>query len=126
MIKLYRASDDSLISEDGSNPISFTLRADLNESDSIRVYAEAEAGYIVTSTTAQPTGTTNLKWALAPDDNGSEGTYAPNGDQITLGTVENGESGRVHFWVQAEASDDEEVQVDETVTIDLEGIAEPA
>lgn len=124
MIKLYFASDDQLVSEDNSNPISVTLRSDLEESEAIRVYAQADAGFSVTGVTAQPTGSTLAKWALAPDTAGSAGTYEANGASLTLGTVGAGSGGRVHFWVRAEATNDETPTTDETVTIDLEGVAE--
>lgn len=124
MIKLYFASDDQLVTEDNTNPIEFTLRSDLEESAEVEVYAEADAGYQVTGVTAQPTGTTANKWALALDSGGSAGTYEANGASLSLGTVGAGSGNRVNFWVRAEATDDETPVNDATVTIDLEGIAE--
>lgn len=124
MIKLYFASDDSLVSEDSSSPVEFTLRADLEENDSVRLYAEADSGFEVTGTEVEPIGTTAAKWALAPDSGGSEGTYEANGDPLTLGTVGNGAGNEVFFWARAEATDDESPTNDDTVTLDVTGIAE--
>jgi len=123
-IKLYRASDDSVVSEDSSNPVAFELRADLNEEDEIRLYAQADSGYQVTDTEVDPTGTTSDKWNLAPDDNGSTGTYGADGAKIELGTVGDAEGTRVHFWAKAKATDDEDPVNDATVTLEVTGIAE--
>lgn len=123
-IKLYKASDDSVVSEQGTftNAIEFTLRADLNQEDSIRLYAMADAGYEVTTTTVTPTGTSAAKWALAPDNAGSAGTYETYGNPLTLGTVGNGD-GKVYFWAKAKATSDETPVNDVSVTLDVEGIA---
>ena len=123
-IKLFRASDDSEITTDQATPLSFTLRADLNEDDEKRIYAQADAGFSVTGTEVDPTGTTAAKWALAPDSTGSPGTYLADGAPITLGTVGAGEGGRVYFWAKAQATDDEEPVNDTTVTLEVTGVAE--
>lgn len=123
-IKLFRASDNSQISEDSSSPLSFTLRADLEESEETRVYAQADSGYQVKDTEFDPTGTSAAKWALAPDDDGSAGTYGADGTKIELGTVGDGEGSRVYFWVKAKATDDEDPVNDTTVTLEATGVAE--
>ena len=43
-IQLFFAADDQAVSEDQTNPVEFTLRADLNENNSVRLYAQADAG----------------------------------------------------------------------------------
>ena len=124
-IKIFKASDDSVVSEEGvfTNSIDFTLRADLEESDSIRLYAMADQGYSVGTTVVSFTGTSASKWALAPDSAGSEGTYEDAGDPLTLGTV-GYDTGKVYFWAKASAADDEEPINDTSVLINVEGIAE--
>ena len=123
-IKLFRASDDTQISEDASSPLSFTLRADLNEDDEKRIYAEADAGYSVTGVEVDPTGTSAARWRLAPDDGGSAGTYGAAGAEIALGTVGAGAGGRVFFWAEASAVDTEDPINDTTVTLEVTGVAE--
>lgn len=123
-IKIFRASDDSQVSEDATSPVSFTLRADLQEEDEVRLYAEADAGYSVTGTEVDPTGTTEAKWALAPDNAGSAGTYGADGALLALGTVGAGAGGRVHFWAKAKATSDEDPVNDASVTLEVTGVAE--
>ena len=123
-IKLFRASDDTQISEDASSPLSFTLRADLEEDDEKRIYAEADAGYSVTGVEVDPTGTSAARWRLAPDDNESAGTYLAAGAALTLGTVGAGSGGRVYFWAEASAVDSEDPINDDSVTLEVTGIAE--
>jgi hypothetical protein len=123
-IKLFFASNDEQVSEDQSNPVSFTLRADLEEDDEVRLYAEADAGYSVDDVEVDPTGASAEKWALAPDDNESPGTYGADGALLALGTVGEGAGGRVHFWARAKATDDEDPVNDETVTLEVTGVAE--
>ena len=123
-IKLYRASDDSQLTEDQTNPVSYTLRADLNEEDEKRLYAQADAGYQVTGVEVNPTGTTSEKWNLAPDSSGTAGTYGADGALIELGTVGDAEGTRVYFWAKAKATDDEDPVNDDSVTLEVTGIAE--
>ncbi len=123
-IKIYKASDNSEVSGSGvfTNSIDFTLRADLEEDDEIRLYALADTGYVVTSTTVTPTGTSAAKWALAPDAAGpASGTYEAYGDPLSLGTV--GDTTKVYFWAMAKATSDETPVNDTSVTLEVEGIA---
>lgn len=124
-IKLFKASNNSEVSPAGqfTNSIDFTLRADLEQTGEIRLYAEADAGYEVTGVDVTPTGTTAAKWALAPDNAGSAGTYGADGAQIALGTVGAGVGGRVFFWAKAKATVDETPVNDTSVTLNVEGIA---
>ena len=123
-IKLFRASDDSEIPTDQTTPLSFTLRADLNEDDEKRIYAQADAGYQVTGVEVNPTGTTSEKWNLAPDSAGTAGTYGADGALIELGTVGDAEGTRVHFWAKSKATDDEDPVNDDSVTLEVTGVAE--
>ena len=126
VLKMYFAEDDVQVSEQGTftNAVAFTLRADLNEQDSVRLYAMCDAGYQATTTTVEGEGTSVARWELAPDDAGSEGTYAAAGTPLSLGTVGAGEGGRVYFWARASAIDTEDIGVDNSVTLKLEGIGE--
>lgn len=124
-IKMYFAEDDTLVSPEGvfANSVDLTLRADLEETDEVRLYAKAEAGYSVADVEVIPVGTTASKWALAPDVAGSpatSGTYEADGEKIELGTVT---TTPVYFWARAKATQDEDPVNDVTVTLKLEGIA---
>lgn len=123
-MKLYRASDNTELSPSGQfgNAVEFTLRADLEESDSERLYAMADNGYEVTGVTVEPQGTTAAKWEMGADDGGSEGAYEAPGDPLTLGTVGAGSGGRVYFWVRASATDDEEISNDTSVVLRAAGV----
>ena len=123
-IKLYFAEDNSVVSENQDNPVEFTLRADLEESDEVRLYAEADTGYSVTGVEVDPTGTSAARWRLAPDDGGSAGTYGAAGAEIALGTVGAGAGGRVFFWAEASAVDSEDPVNDDSVTLEVTGVAE--
>jgi len=122
-IKLFFAANDVQVSEQGTftNAVEFTLRADLEESDSVRLYALADTGYEVTTTEVIPVGTSAAKWALAPDTDGSEGTYGADGAKIELGTV--GDTEKVYFWAKAKATSDEDPVNDTSVTLEATGIA---
>lgn len=125
-IKLYFASDDTQVSESPSltDAVEFTLRADQNEvGDPIRLYAEADEGYSVATTTVQPVGSTAGRWDLAPDEAGSPGTFLALGASLSLGTVGAGSGGRVYFHARARAVDTEDPVNDSTVTLDVEGVA---
>lgn len=124
-IGIYKVDDDSLVSEADAfvNPISFSLRADLEEADSVRLYAMADDGYAITEAVVSLVGTSAAKWSLAPDVTGAEGTYEAPGDPITLGAVGTG-AGKVYFWAKAEATDDESPTNDTSVTLSIAGVAE--
>ena len=121
---MYFAEDNSLVSEQGTfaNAIEFTLRADLEEDDEVRLYAETDDGYEAADVEVVGEGDNVARWEIAPDDGGNPGTYQPATTPLSLGTVEHGAGGRVHFWVRASAVDTEEIGVDDTVTFKLEGI----
>ncbi len=128
--KIYFASNDTLVSDKGvfDNSIDFTLRLDLEETDSVRLYCMTGEGYQTTSTTVEPdtaNGAATIdKWSLAPDNAGSAGTYEDWGASLALGTVGAGAGGRVYFWARARATDDEDIMNDATVILHAQGIAE--
>ena len=123
-IQLFFAADDQAVSEDQTNPVEFTLRADLNENNSVRLYAQADAGVQVTGTQVQPVGATSARWELAPDNAGSEGTYGAAGAALALGTVGPDAGSSVYFWARASAVDTEDPVNDQTVTLNVDGVAE--
>ncbi len=123
--KIYFADDGSLVSEEGdfSNPVEFILRADLEEDEEVRLYAEAEPDYEVSDVVVEPQGDNSNQWSLAPDDNGSSGSYEGWGSSLSLGKVEEGSEGRVYFWARARATDDEGPKNDGSVVLHAEGVA---
>jgi hypothetical protein len=121
-LTMYFASDNEAVSQNQSNPVTFTLRADLEETDEVRLYLETDTGFINNDTEIEITGTTGSQWSLALDDNESPGTYGDWGDPLDIGTVEQGTAGRVFFWARARATDDEEPANDTTVTLRATGI----
>lgn len=122
-IKLYRAEDNTEVSTDQTNPLSFTLRADLNEDDEKRLYVQADTGYEVTGCEVAISGSSSNRWRLAPDDNESPGTYLAPGATIELGTVGDDAGGRVFFWAESSAVDTEDPTNDTSVTLEVSGIA---
>ena len=107
-----------------TNAVAFTLRADQNEVGTpIGVTAKADSGYtIATGCTITPTGTSAVKWALAPDSGGSPGTFGSYGAALTLsGTMDNATG--IPFWVKAKATSDETPANDTSVTLVLAGVA---
>ena len=102
--------------------MTFTLRADLEETDEERLYLLADAGYVVSSVEVTPTGTTASKWQLAPDATGSAGTYGAAGAKLTVsGDVD--DTNKSYFWAKASATDDETPVNDVSVTLVVTGIA---
>lgn len=126
-INMYFAADNSQVSKAGNmkNPIELHLRTDLNEEDEVRLYLEAEVGYQVQEAKVSISGATSDKWALAPDNAGSPGTYGAYGAPLLLGLVGAGSEGRVYFWAKAKTVDTEEAKKDITVTLQVNGVAEP-
>lgn len=122
-IKMFFALDDSQVSEQGvfTNAIEFTLRADLEETDEVRLYLLADDGYACTGVEVTPTGTTYLKWALAPDNAGVPGGYEAYGDPLSIGAV--GDTTKIYFWAKAKATSDEDPVNDTTVTLNVSGVA---
>ena len=112
------ASDDSLVEEESNGegePVSFTLNIDEEEEDEIELYVEAKDGYKINDMDIDFSGTTSDRWKIKE----IEGTY---GDSINFSEVD--DDGGQNFKVQAEATEEDTVEIDETVTIDAEGTAE--
>lgn len=125
-IKVYKASDDSVVSEAPTltNAVVINLHVDdATDEDEIRLYVLAEDGYQITSCVITPTGANAAKWALAPDSGGSPGVYEAYGDPLSLGTI--GDTTKVYFWAKAKATVDEDPQNDTSVTHVVLGKAEP-
>lgn len=123
-VKLFFTADDVQVSEapTTTHAVTFTLRADLNEVGTpVGLYALADSGYSIATTTITPTGTTATKWALAPDSGGSPGAFGAYGDPLVLGTV--GDTTHVPFWVKAKAVDTETPVNDTSVTLVVSGVA---
>ena len=112
------ASDDSLVEEESNGegePVSFTLNIDEEEKDEIELYVEAKDGYKINDMDIDFSGNTSDRWKIKE----IEGTY---GDSINFSEVD--DDGGQNFKVQAEATAEDTVEIDETVTIDAEGTAE--
>jgi hypothetical protein len=122
-LKVYFASNDVLVSEapTQTNAVSFTLRADLEQTASVRLYAKNDSGYKTTSTTVVGAGTGIARWETASDNAGSPGTYQAANVSLSLGEVT---TSPTYFWVRASAVIGEAVAKDVSVTFDAEGIAE--
>lgn len=125
---MYFADDNSQVSEQGTfaNPVAFTLRADLEESDEVRLYAECDTDFEATGVTVEGEGASVARWELAPDVGGSPGAYQAAATPLSLGTVGAGAENRVFFWARASAVDTEEIGVDNSVTLKLEGVGAAA
>lgn len=134
LIKIYKDSptsgqtDGTLVSSGtGLNPISTgVLRADLNEvSTDIKLAVRCDAGYETSgNTTISLTGTTSSKWALAPDNSGSAGTWGAYGDSLTI-SAKVGATNTI-FWARAKATDDELPVKDTSVKVKVEAVVTAA
>ena len=93
------------------------LKASLNEeSDPIKLAIRCESGYeAVAGTTITPTGTTASKWALAPDNAGSPGTFGSYGAALTISGVI-GTTNTI-FWAKAKATSGEAIGNDTSVDL---------
>lgn len=123
-------TDGTQVSEGtGTAAISFTLNASNNEEGTpMKLAVRCETGYQTTSAGVSITIIDNsatgreLKWALAPDNAGSPGTFGAYGASLALAGVI-GASNKI-FWVKAKATSDEAPQNDTNVDLKVEGIVE--
>ncbi len=124
ILKLYKASDDSLIpaAPNESNAIEFSLNPSLEESGEIRVYAKTDFGYKSTGSAVVGAGDNVARWEVAADSAGSPGTYQAATTSLSLGEVTN--SVPVYFWIKAGSLNTEGFQKDTTVTFTLSGTGE--
>ena len=117
--KLYFNADDTEVQQEGEttgNKISFTLNIDDLETGEVELYAQAETGYKINDLDIDFSGTTADRWSIKKEP---EDTY-----DSTINFNEVSDSEKSTFWVQAEATAEDTVEIDETVTIDAEGTAE--
>ena len=126
-INMYYAADDSRITEDGNytNPVEFHLRIDQAEEKEARLYLQTEPGYTAYNLSVNPEGDTSEKWALAPDNSGSAGTYNNYGSSLSLDSIDQ-DAGKIYFWAKAKTTTNETVQKDQSVNLAVDGTIEPA
>lgn len=127
-IKLYFTATSGQVEPYGDGvgqPVSYTLRADLNEIGSwTGLYALSTSGYTCSGVDVIPSGTTYLKWQLTADTGGGSspsGIPMDYGASLTLGDV--GNVTKVYFHTRAKATADETPVKDQTVTLNVTGIA---
>jgi hypothetical protein len=102
----------------GSAPIVVgPLKASLNEESSpIKLAIRCENGYeTVGNTTITPTGTSASKWALAPDNAGSPGSFGSYGAALTISSTIGATN--TLFWAKAKATSGEAVGSDTSVDL---------
>lgn len=102
-------TDGTQVSE-GTNLAPITvgpLNATSNEeSGAVKLAIRCDAGYVTTgNTTITPTGTTAVKWALAPDNAGVPGVFGAYGASLTIATAV--DATNTIFWAKAKATADE-------------------
>ena len=119
-------TDGTLVSEgDESSPVTVTLTVeDVDvESGAIKLALRCESGYQTSGdTTITPTGDNSDKWALAPDNGGSPGTFGSYGDPLTISDVV-GDTNYI-FWVKAKALASEDPQNDASVDLKIDATIE--
>jgi hypothetical protein len=112
---------NSCVSSDGSgsNPVNIgPLNVATGDSGAKRLLIKTEPNYKTIAgqnTVIQPVGASAAKWQLAPDSNGSPGTYFSAGAALTItGQILNGGT---YFWAKAIAAQGEAVQNDASVDL---------
>lgn len=114
-------TDGIMVSEGtGDNPITIGPldASEGEESAPVKLAVRCEPGYKTSGTvTIQPVGTSASKWALAPDSNGSPGTFLDYGQAMTITDVIG--STNYILWVKARATNDEPPQNDTSVDIQI-------
>ena len=130
-IHLYKGTvtaggtDGTLVSEEGAqtSPIEIgPLNATNNEvSTDQKLAIRCDTGFVTSGdTTITPTGTTAAKWALAPDDAGSAGTYGSYGAVLTVSSAI--DATNTIFWAKAKATSDESPVNDVSVSLRVSAI----
>jgi len=127
-IKLYFTETEGQVEPVGNGvgePVTYILRADLNEiGEWTGLYALATSGFTCSGVQVVPSGTTFLKWQLNEDDGGGStpsGDPEDYGDPLYLGFID--AHTKVYFHVRAKATEDEVPVRDETVSLNVAGIA---
>lgn len=115
----YTHSNAEAVVTNEEAPLSVTLNATNNEiSTDQKLALRCETGYTTTGNTViTPTGTSAAKWALAPDNAGSPGTYGAYGAALTI-TDAIGATNKL-FWAKAKSTSDEIPVNDITVNFNL-------
>ena len=108
----------------GLQPITVTLNATNNEeSTPIKLALRCDSDYQTSGNiTLSLVGTTQAKWALAPDNAGSAGTFGAYGANLVITTVVGATN--VLFWAKAKATSDEAPQNDTSVDIQVSATIE--
>lgn len=108
----------------GTAPVSVSLNASNNEESApIKLALRCDAGYQTNGNiTITPVGTTASKWALAPDNAGSAGTFGAYGASLTVSSVVG--AANVIFWAKAKATSDETPQNDVSVDFQVQATIE--
>ena len=100
----------------GSTPITIGPldTATNEESSAVKLAIRCDSGYAATGATITPTGTTATKWALAPDNAGSAGTFGAYGAYLDVGAVSDANT---LIWAKAKTVDTEVPMNDTTVDL---------
>ncbi|MDF2884265.1 MAG: hypothetical protein K0R54_4832 [Clostridiaceae bacterium] len=118
------STDGIQISEGNeSNPLTIgPLNASNNEESApVKVALRCDSGYVSSGNTViTPQGTTNAKWALAPDNAGAAGSFGEYGAAFTISSAIN--STNTIFWVKAKTSSDEAPSNDDSVNLNVQTI----
>lgn len=154
-LKVYFYDDDTEVTEPGnlSNAVSKSLRSDVeggDESDPVKLYAKADAGYKVkegeaeNEITLEDSGyrlewdseeeqwevnesTENSpstgKWNLAPQSGGNMGDFKGWGSSLDLSEVD-AENGKYIFYAKAKADEGEDIKKDISVAIRAAAVVE--
>ena len=94
------------------------------ESDPVKLAIRCDSGYVTaTGTTVTPTGTSANKWALAPDNAGSAGTFGAYGAALTFASAI--PDSNVLFWAKAKAADTETPTNDTSVDLVIAATISP-
>lgn len=112
-------TDGTQVSEGtGLAPIAVgPLKASINEESSpIKLAVRCDTDYeTVGDTTITPTGTSSAKWALAPDNAGSAGSFGSYGAALTISSTI--DDTNTIFWAKAKATSGEAIGNDTSVDL---------
>ena len=122
------AGTDGTVASEGteSSPVVIGPLAVANNEESAaqKLAIRCDTGYTAAAgATITPTGTNAAKWALAPDNSGSPGTFGDYGAALTFAAVI--DATNTLFWVKAKANSDEsaasDTGVDLVISADITG-----
>ena len=92
------------------------------ESSAVKLAIRCDSGYAATGATITPTGTTATKWALAPDDAGSAGTFGAYGAALSVGAVSDANT---LVWAKTKAASAETPTNDTSVDLVIAATISP-